>query len=184
MRNSILIATAVTVLSTIFASAPGTSAQKTRQPAALKVCADPSAPCTSPAKEFAPYELSFTLPRRLRANVEYKSAQFFAVFLKTYTYTVDNECDQGEYSEFIERERKQVQQMFPERKVFADHQCPDMGAVSYIIAGQSGEYGPGPFLAVYAATRAEAEQVLAKVKAKYPAATIKGMQVSYSRIEQ
>jgi hypothetical protein len=46
-----------------------------------------------------------------------------------------------------------VQKMFPERKVFADHQCPDMGAVSYVIAGQPADNGPGPFLAVYGGGR-------------------------------
>lgn len=160
-------------------------AQKKSAPAGLKVCADPSAPCQSPAKEFAPYELPFMLPRRLRANADYKSASFYAVMLKTFTYTENDECDQGEHSGFIEREREEAQQMFPDRKAFADHQCPDMGAVSYIIAGQSSESGPGPFLAVYAGeTQADAEQTLRKAKSKYPAAVIKRMQVAYSRIVQ
>jgi hypothetical protein len=148
----------------------------------LKVCADPSAPCQSPNKAFAPYELSFHLPKRLKANVDYKSAPFFAVILKTKAPTADEECDKGEYSSKLERERKQVQSLFPERKVFADNQCPDMGAVAYMINGKA---NTGMFLAVYGGeTQMEAEVVLAKIRAKYRSASVKKMQVVFEQIEQ
>lgn len=184
MKERPFIFIAALLASSFAAPPPGQRAQR-RAAAVYKVCPDPSAPCKSPDKEFAPYELSFALPRKLKPNADYTSPPFQAVLLKTFTYTEDNECDQGDYSSFIEREREEVQKMFPERKVFADHQCPDLGAVSYVIAGQPEDTGPGPFLAVYAGeTRAEAEQVLSKVRGKYPGATIKSMKVSFSIIDQ
>ena len=150
--------------------------------APLKVCADPSAPCKSPNKEFAPYELSFQLPKRLRPNIGYKSAPFWAVLLKSKSADPDTDCDEGEYSSKLENERKRVQSMFPDRKVFADQQCPDMGAVSYTISGKN---NVNTFLAVYGgATRAEAETLLLKLKNKYPAALVKSMQVSFEQAEQ
>ena len=72
--------------------------------------------------------------------------------------------------------------MFPDRKVFADQQCPDMGAVSYTIGGKN---NVNTFVAVYGgATRAEAETLLLKVKNKYPGASIKSMQVIFEQTEQ
>jgi len=184
MKTRPFVIIAALLASSVAAAPPGQRAQR-RAAAVYKVCPDPSAPCKSPDKEFAPYELSFALPKKLKPNADYTSASFQAVLLKTFTYTADNECDQGEYSSFIEREREEVQKMFPERKVFADHQCPDLSSVAYVIAGQPKDTGPGPFLAVYGGeTRAEAEQVLRKVQANYPGAAIKTMQVSFSIIEQ
>ncbi len=150
--------------------------------APLKVCADPSAPCKSPNKEFAQYELSFQLPKRLRPNVGYKSAPFWAVLLKSRSADPDADCDEGEFSSKLENERKKVQSMFPDRKVFADQQCPDMGAVSYTISGKN---NVNTFVAVYGgATRAEAETLLLKLKSKYPGALVKSMQVSFEQTEQ
>jgi hypothetical protein len=158
-----------------------TCAQAGAQTAA-RVCSDPAAPCKSAVKAFAPYELSFQLPRRVKANVDYKSAPFFGVVLRTTAMDPDSECDQGEYSSKLEKERKRVQSMFPERKVFADNQCPDMGAVAYVVNGQA---NTNTLLAVYGGeSQAEAEQVLAKVKSRYPKAAVKKMQVVFQQIEQ
>jgi hypothetical protein len=150
--------------------------------AQLKVCANPAAPCQSRVKEFAPYELSFELPKRLKTNVDYKSAPFFAVILKNKAGDPDTDCDQGEYSSRLERERKQLQARFPDRKVFADHQCPDMGAVSYIIDGKR---NTSTLLAIYGGnTREESELVLAKIKSGYRGAVVRRVQVVFERIEQ
>jgi hypothetical protein len=147
-----------------------------------KVCGDPAAPCKSAVKAFAHYELSYQLPRRVKANVDYKSAPFFGIVLRTTAMDSDTECDQGEYSSKLEKERKRVQSMFPERKVFADNQCPDMGAVAYVVNGQA---NTSTLLAVYGGdSPAEAEQVLAKVRTRYPKAAVKKMQVVFQQIEQ
>jgi hypothetical protein len=147
-----------------------------------EVCSDPAAPCHQSYKRFAPYELSFRLPKSVKPNVPYKSVTFYGVVLKVRSSGAVDECDQGEYSSKLERERRQVQVMFPKRKVFADQQCPDMAAVSYVIAGKS---NTSSFLAVYGGrTLKEAQQVLAKVKNKYRSAAIKPMQVVFERIVQ
>jgi hypothetical protein len=147
-----------------------------------KVCGDPAAPCKSAIKAFAPYELSFQLPRRVKPNLDYKSALFFGIVLRTSPIDPDTECDEGEYSSKLEKERKRVQLMFPERKVFADNQCPDMGAVAYVVNGSP---NTSTLLAIYGGeSQAEAEQVLAKVKARYPKAAVKRMQVVFQQIEQ
>jgi hypothetical protein len=150
--------------------------------AQLKVCANPSAPCQSQVKEFAPYELSFELPKRLKPNVDYRSVPFFAVILRNKAGDPDTDCDQGEYSSRLERERKQLQARFPDHKVFADHQCPDMGAVSYVI---NGKRNTSTLLAIYGGnTREESELVLAKLKSNYRGAAVRRVQVVFERIEQ
>jgi hypothetical protein len=145
----------------------------------LKVCPNPTAPCQSKHKSFEKYELSFTLPKRIKPNVAYTSAAFYAVILKTFS---DPECDQGEYSTDVERLRQEAQKLFPGRKVFADNQCPDMGAVAYTLNGKP--YAK-TFVAVYAGdAQAEAGQVLAKAREKYPNARQVRMQVSFEQIDQ
>lgn len=145
----------------------------------LKVCPNPAVPCQSKHKKFEKYELSFMLPKTIKPNVDYTSQTFFAVILKTLD---EADCDQGEYSSAVEKLRVAAQKLFPDRKVFAQQQCPDMGAVSYTINGES---DATIFIAVYAGeTRLEADQVLAKASNPYPAAKLVKMQVSFQRIEQ
>jgi hypothetical protein len=145
----------------------------------LKVCPSPAAPCQSKHKRFEKYELSFALPKAIKPNLDYTSQTFFAVILKTFA---DADCVQGEYSSAVEKLRVQAQKLFPDRKVFAQQQCPDMGAVAYTINGKS---DATIFIAVYAGeTRLEADQVLAKARNTYPAAKPVKMQVSFQRIEQ
>ena len=145
----------------------------------LRVCPDPTAPCKSKHKSFEKYELPFTLPKVIKPNVAYSSAPFYAVILKIFS---DPECDQGEYSTNVERIRQEAQKLFPGRKVFADNQCPDMGAVAYTLNGKP--YAK-TFVAVYAGdAQTEAGQVLAKAKEKYPNAKQARMQVSFEQIDQ
>lgn len=153
-----------------------------------EVCPKPGQRCDVPEKRFAPYELPFRLPRRLGANVEYASAPFYAVVLLRER---DPACDGGEYTRKVERLRRRAQGLFPERKVFADHQCPDMGAVAYTMldrpaAGRTGDSAAAEaFVAVYAGkTEAEARAVLTKARARFPGSTVRRMRVSYSRIVQ
>jgi hypothetical protein len=134
------------------------------------------------AKRFAPYELPFRLPAKLADNALYESAPFYAVVLRR---DADPPCDAGEYSKGMETFRIAAQKRFPDRKVFAAPECPDMGAVSYKVDGTPEGYGFGAFVAVYAGrTEAEVRAVLAKVKANYPKAEVKRMRVGFSRIVQ
>jgi len=148
------------------------------------VCGNPRQPCQHKDKEFAPYELSFRLPARLRKNTDYKSAPFYAVVLKTFKdfEPGGDGCDGGEFSTAIETQRKEVQKLFPNAKVFASYQCPDMGAVEYVSGGKTLN---DTFLAIYGGTtQVEAQQVLEKARARYPGATLKRMQALYDWIVQ
>ena len=149
----------------------------------LKVCGNPSTPCKSKHKEFAPYEISMTLPVRIKTNQSYKSEVFFAVVLKDrIPVPGDEECDGGEFHTRVESERKRVQSMFPTHKAFASHQCPDMGALGYAVNGQP--YNE-IFLAVYGgATLEEAKGILESTRSKYPGAVIKKMQAVFEHIVQ
>jgi hypothetical protein len=145
----------------------------------LKVCPNPSSPCKSRHKTFEKYDLSFTLPKTIKPNVTYQSTPFFAVILRNWA---DSDCDGGEYSSAIEKFRAQAQKSFPDRKAFADNQCPDMGALGYVINGKP---NTGAFVAVYAGeTQAEADEILAKAKEKYKGARVAKMRASFERIEQ
>lgn len=149
----------------------------------LKVCPDPATPCASKHKDFAPYDLSFKLPAKIKPNTPYKSEPFFAIILKDkIKVSAEEECDGGEFHKRIENERKQTQKLYPERKVFASYQCPDMGAIEYEINGKG--YNEN-FVAVYGGTtQEEANQVFEKVKAKYPRAVVKKMRAVFENIQQ
>lgn len=148
----------------------------------LAVCSNPGVSCNRSYKTFAPYELGLILPKSIRPNTTYRSVSFYAVLLKVAPSGSDPSCDGGEFSSAWENERKRVQKLFPERKVFADHQCPDMSAVSYTMDGKLSTI---PFIAVYGgATSQAAKTVLNKVKSKYPSARIKPMQVAFEQIMQ
>jgi hypothetical protein len=148
-----------------------------------KVCPNPATPCKSKHRDFYPYDLSFTLPAKIKNNTPYKSEVFFAIMLKDkIKVTEAEECDGGEFTQRIENERKQAQKLFPNQKVFASYQCPDMGALSYEINGQP--YNEN-FFAVYAGTNMlEADTVLTQAQTKYPKATVKKMRVIFENIVQ
>jgi hypothetical protein len=145
----------------------------------LPVCGTPTDRCDGPAKRFAPYELPLRLPARLSANVPYRSAPFYAILLKRDR---DPACDGGEFTKATETFRKQAQARFPDRKVFADHQCPDLGAVAYQRDGQPSAVA---LVAVYAGTtEAEAAKIRAKARPFYPGAEYHQMRVLFERIVQ
>lgn len=151
------------------------------------VCPDPAKPCRHKEKTFDDWELSFKMPPKLQPNKPYKSAAFYALILKTYE--TGDDCDGGEYIEAVETERKNLQINYPERKAFAAYQCPNMGAVDYDFEGKwsAGKENIviGNFLAIYAGeTKAEAENLLSKIKTRYPEAAIKQMTATYEKIEQ
>lgn len=149
----------------------------------LKVCPNPAAPCKSKHREFYPYDLSFNLPAKIKVNTDYKSAPFFAVMLKeNIQVSANEECDGGEFHKRVENERKKIQAIFPDKKVFASYQCPDMGALSYTVNGKEANDN---FIALYAGeTQEEANQALFLAQIKYPKATLKKMQVIFNQIDQ
>ena len=154
------------------------------EPAPVKVCVHPDKPCESTDKTFAPYELTFKLPDRLEPNKDYKTVPFLAIILKTFPKfeAGGDECDGGEFSTKIEKQRAETQKLFPDRKVFAAHQCPDMGAVLYQTKGQP--YNAF-FIAVYGGTTLEeARQVMAQVKGKFSRPIVKEMQAVYTKLEE
>ncbi|HEX8235743.1 MAG TPA: hypothetical protein VF600_07280 [Abditibacteriaceae bacterium] len=161
---------------------PGAAPVASTRNGVQSVCPDPSASCRHPLKTFAPYELPFRLPQKIKPNTAYQSEPFFGVVLKVFKLTAVDECDRGEYSSRLEAERRRVQALLPQKKVFAAPQCPNMEAVSYIIGGKA---NTTRFLAIYGGrTAQEAQQVLARLKKKYPGAVVKRMQVVFEQIVQ
>jgi hypothetical protein len=151
----------------------------------LPVCPKPADRCDVPQKNFEPHELPFRLPKRLGDNVLYESAPFYAVVLRKDRGNPP--CDGGEFSLGLERFRRDAQKRFPERKVFADHQCPDMAAVSYAFADArpNEKNSFDTMVAVYAGrTEAEARAVYKKARTHFPQASLRRMRVSFSRIVQ
>ncbi len=141
------------------------------------VCPFPDTPCSSSAYEFAPYDLSFNLPKQLKWQTAHNSVHFYAIIirsLKAISPEPGNPNDETECGGYVsERERLQVQAMFPCRKVFASrHGC---SMVWYNNVNDQHN-----FLAVYAGkTYAEANQVLQNVKTtgRFASANIRKMQV-------
>ncbi|MEP6848397.1 MAG: hypothetical protein ABI999_06045 [Acidobacteriota bacterium] len=152
---------------------------------ANEVCPDPAAPCRNAAGPFADHDLPFHMPTKLKPNVDYKSAPFYAILLKTYD---EIECNDEDISTSVEKERVRLQSAFPGHKVFASYDCPNMDALSYAFPGQqdsSGKLLITTFIAVYAGkTEAEAEVFLAQTKANFANAQLKRMTVSYEEIDQ
>ncbi|PYS72159.1 MAG: hypothetical protein DMF69_08365 [Acidobacteria bacterium] len=163
---------------------PRTGAARTSlQP---EVCPDPKSPCKTPAKSFAPYELSFRLPSKLTRGKTYESLPFYAVILKTYT---EESCDADDHTASIERERLKIQTEYPYNKVFASYSCPNLDAVDYSFPGKLDSTGERvlimTFIAVYAGkTQAQANEFLGYVRTVYPKASLKQMKASYEILDQ
>ena len=69
------------------------------------VCADPQKPCAG----FREHDLAFVLPQDGKARAEARSAPFFAVVLETTGACAG-----------VEKERREIQSLFPRNKVFAN----------------------------------------------------------------
>jgi hypothetical protein len=165
------------------------SNQKVSKPSNIvlknEVCPVPAKPCHHREKQFDDWELSFRMPARLKANVGNESTPFWAIIIKKYGF---QDCDGGEYLEAGEQDRKRLQAVYPDRKVFADYECPNMAAVSYNFAGKfnkEDENIVGNFIAVYAGeTKEAADELLKKLQEEYPEAEIKKMTAVYEKIVQ
>jgi hypothetical protein len=129
-----------------------------------EVCPEPQKPCVD-VERFKPNELSFRIARKFDFDRgQDRSAPFYAAILKS-----------GELCRIPDAERTAAQVLFPARKVFL-HQyfCEDFGdKVTYTNVNRK-----AGFIAVYAGrTEAEAKAFLAEVRAKYPDANLRRMQV-------
>ena len=129
-----------------------------------EVCPEPQKPCVD-VERFKPNELSFRIARKFDFDRgQDRSAPFYAAILKS-----------GELCRIPDAERTAAQALFPARKVFL-HQyfCEDFGdKVTYTNVNRK-----AGFIAVYAGrTEAEAKAFLAEVRAKYPDANLRRMQV-------
>lgn len=141
------------------------------------ICPIPDTPCTPASYDFAPYDLSFNLPNKLKWMTAHNSNHFYAIVLKSNKAIYpnpsnpDDETQCGGY--FSEEERLTVQALFPCRKVFASRHGCSMVWYNNI----NNQYN---FLAIYAGqTAGEAKKVLEKVKAtgQFTDANIRKMQV-------
>jgi hypothetical protein len=130
-----------------------------------KVHPEPATLC----KGFKPHHLCFDMPADGIARAEYFSVPFYAIILKT-----------SERCSIPEKERLQVQDLFPRSKVFSESfQCDDDVEESIRYTNVNEKFG---FLAVHAgATLKEANKRLAEVKAagKFPGANIRKMQAVF-----
>ena len=142
-----------------------------------KVCGNPSAPCSHNKINFSAEDLSFKLPRTLKWQTDYSSANFYAIILKSRkaisAENVDDKC--GGY--FSESERGSTQKQFPNNKVFASRFGCEVFGIGYTNVNH--DYN---ILAVYSGeTEADAKNFLKTVKAKgYSDANIRKMQVVLS----
>ncbi len=144
-----------------------------------KVCGNPSAPCLPSERKFQANDISFKLPRTLKWQTYYYSANFYAVILKSKRAVADPDGQEGatECSGYYsESERIKVQKQFPSNKVFTSRSGCVGSGIDY--TNYNYDYN---FLAVYAgATKNEAKQILKTVKAKgYSDANIRKTQVVF-----
>lgn len=126
---------------------------------AQTICPDPDKPCGS----FKPYELPFKIPpSRALARAEDRSAEFYAVILKT-----------AKPCAISEDERQLAQRQFPRDKVFVSRfECEPEHAVTYSTL----DHRKHSILAVYAgATKRGAATFLNQVRqtGRFPDAYIK-----------
>lgn len=153
------------------------------------VCPDPAKPCQNKTIGFDEWSISFKLPAKVQPNKTYRSAQFYAIIVKTLQSGDEDLCDGGDYVESLEQERKILQGEHPERKVFASYECPNMGATEYEFPGSYDKKNQRSlvdnFIAVYAGpTKEDAEKLLPRLKARYPDAAIKPMTAAAEWIDQ
>lgn len=182
--GSILVCMLLTGLGVLAATAATRGQPPPPTYSGLAVCPRPGERCDSPQKRFDAFELPLRLPRRLKANALYESAPFYAVVLRRDS---DPACDGGDYSVALERFRVAAQSRFPDRKVFADHQCPNMTAVGYAFLGERRAENSAAvsFAAVYAGKSvAQGRSVLETARKRFPKATLHRMRVNYSWIVQ
>src|SRR5215216_5655254 len=162
MRKAQLLRVVLLGLLACVTASGGAAAQRGRAPRRPPaVCPDPTTRCRS-SVEFQPHHLPFELPPRA---VIFETEKFYAVILKSGRDTTPD-CT----GHVPESERLEAQKLFPRHKVFASR-CAEPDELHY-----DGIDSEVMFMAVYAGrTRAEAQAMLAKVKAtgRFPGAYLR-----------
>jgi hypothetical protein len=170
MRKARLVCVILLGLLACGPTSGGAAAQRGRRPRPAAVCPDPTVRCRS-SVEFQPYQLPFVVPAN---GVMWETEQFYAVILKS----VRDPSNGGDCNVFIpEAEREAAQALFPRRKVFASR-CFEPGDLYYTGVAENTQ-----FMAVYAGrTRAEAQAMLAKVKAtgQFPGANLRRLRTGFN----
>jgi hypothetical protein len=119
-----------------------------------------------PRPGFKPHQLSFETPQDGVARDEFRSAPFYAVILKTIA-----PCSAKE------KERAEIQALFPSNKVFFPlAECDQDPEDTIWYTNVNRKVG---FIAVYAGdTAGQAQQILAAVKqtGRFPGANVRRMQ--------
>ena len=119
-----------------------------------------------PAPGFKPHQLPFETPQDGVARPEFRSAPFYAVILKTVARCAP-----------MEKERAEIQKLFPQNKVFAPmFECDAEPEDAIRYTNVNPEVG---FIAVYAGQAlAEAEDFLETVRilGLFPGANLRRMQ--------
>ena len=158
------------LLVTAGASAPAEAQRRGRGPNWV-ICPDPTVRCRT-LNQFEPHELPFRVTAASWVITE--TEPFYAIVLRS----VRDPSRGSNCNVFIpEAERLEAQALFPRRKVFASR-CYDPSEVYYTNVAEDQQ-----FMAVYAGrTRAEAEAVLARVRAtgKYPGANLRRMRAGFN----
>ena len=168
MRKAIIFAAASLLLACVVAPSLAGATQRRGRGRPLTICPDPTVRCRT-SYEFKPHQLPFVIPA---SAVLWETEEFYAVVLKSVRDAAQD-C-----SVFIpEAERVEAQQLFPRHKVFASR-CYDPEELYYTNVAEGQQ-----FMAVYAGrTRAEAERMLAKVRAtgKYAGANLRRMRSGFN----
>lgn len=123
-------------------------------------------PANPACATFKPHELCFETPKDEVARAEYRSEPFYAVMLKS-----------AERCSITEKERLEIQTLFPRNKVFSNRfECGEDAEENITYTNVAERVG---FLAVYAGTtEAEAATLLRAVETttRFPGANIRKMQ--------
>jgi len=132
------------------------------------ICGNPKLPCRTEFT-FQPFDLPFRVPN---TAVLWETELFYAVILKSKP-ALNDDCDIF----FSETERLSVQELFPDKKVFASR-CADPENLFYTNTKRDHR-----ILAVYAGkSLAEANRTLAAVKAtgKFAGANVRRMRTGFN----
>ncbi len=123
-------------------------------------------PASPVCAAFKPHELCFETPKDEVARAEYRSEQFYAVMLKT-----------AERCSIAEKERLEIQALFPRNKVFSSRfECGEDAEENITYTNVAERVA---FLAVYAGTTSdEAAKLLRDVQTtnRFTGANIRKMQ--------
>lgn len=146
--------------------------KKTAKTKLGKICGNPQVKCLTPDEDFQTHEIPFEIPSGGNVVIV-ESEPFYAVILKTVRLNAEINCE----SAVSETERQEIQETFPDHKVFA-LKCSDAGNLYYTNIADDVN-----FIAVYAGkTLTEARKFLKTVQAtgKFKGANLRRTQAGFN----